>query len=240
MRHTHQFRGLAATALVLIMSCVSPDAAPTESGVIPGGVSAAKGGPPTQDSVRLGMTVNDSATFQIGSDGLGEYVNGVSGMQVIIDAPGNLQITPLNGTSSTPPQRRLDIRYPSGLVHTFPSQWNFKIKSNRTNNGNPRIQDMTVGTSLCYNVTIAHNDQQVSYVNTYNVAVDAGVSYALVTRTSTTSWNVISGGVASTGLDCGVDNTAHVTGADLTVKRGGDFTVGPVSLPFSIALRSLP
>jgi hypothetical protein len=51
---------------------------------------------------------------------------------------------------------------------------------------------------------------------------------------------MVSGGVASTGLDCGTDNISHTSGTDLTVKRGGDFTVGLVSLPFSIALRSLP
>ena len=240
MRRAHQYRGLATTVLFLLASCVSPDAAPTESGVIRPGVWAAKGAPPPADSVRLGMTVNDDAAFQIGSDGLGEYVNGVSGMQVIIDAPGNLQITPLNGNSTTPPQRRLDIRYPAGLVHTFPNQWNFKIKSNHVNNANPRIQDMAVGTSLCYNVTIAHNNQLVSYANYFNVALNAGASYALITRTSATDWIMTSGGVASTGLDCGADNMSYMTGVDLTVRKGGDFTVGLVSLPFSITLRSLP
>jgi hypothetical protein len=239
MRHAHQYRGLAATALFLMASCVSPDAAPTDPGVIRPRVSAAKGGPPPSDSVRLGMTVNDDAAFQIGSDSLGEYVNGVSSMQVLIDTYGNLQITPLNANSTTPPQRRLDIRYPAGLVYTFPSQWNFKIKSNRVNNGNPRIQDMTVGASLCYNVTIAHRNQQVSYANYFNVALDPGASYALITRTSATTWSMTSGGVASTGLDCGEDNISFMDGSDLTVRKG-DFTVGLVSLPFSITLRSLP
>jgi hypothetical protein len=238
MRHNPLIRGLSAAALFLMAGCVSSDAAPTAVDVIPGAVLAAKGGPPPQDSVLLAMTVSDDGALQIGSDGLGEYVNGTSGMAMMIDFSGNLQITPLNANSSTPPERRLDIRYPAGLVHTYPNQWNFKIKSNRTNNGNPRIQDMTVGASLCYNVTIAHRDQQVSYVNTFNAGFP-GASYALITRTSATTWSMSSGGVASTGLDCGADNVAQVTGADLTVKRG-DFTVGPVSLPFSIALRSLP
>jgi hypothetical protein len=48
-----------------------------------------------------------------------------------------------------------------------------------------------------------------------------------------------SGGVASTGLDCGEDNISFMDGSDLTVRKG-DFTVGLVSLPFSITLRSLP
>jgi hypothetical protein len=240
MRHAHQYRGLAATALFLLASCASPDAVPTGPKAIGPDVWPAKGGPPPQDSVRLAMTVSDDAAFQIGSDSLGEYVDGASGMRVVIDAPGNLQITPMNGSSTTPPQRRLDVRYPAGLVHTFPNQWNFKIKSDHVNNGNPRIQDMTVGTSLCYNVTIAHSDRQVSYVNYFNVALNAGASYALITRTTTTTWSMTSGGVASTGLDCGADNISYMTGTDLTVRKGGDFVVGLVSLPFSITLRSLP
>ena len=239
MRHVHQYRGLAATALFLLASCISPDAGPTASRVIRPDVWAAKGGPPPSDSVRLGMTVNDAAAFQIGSDSLGEYVDGAGGMRAVIDAPGNLQITPMNANNSTPPPRRLDVRYSAGLVHTFPDQWNFKVLSNRVNNGNPRIQDMTVGASLCYNVTIAHRSQQVSYASSFNVALDAGASYALITRTSATTWSVTSGGVASTGLDCGVDNISYTTGSDLTVKKG-DFTVGLASLPFSITLRSLP
>ena len=177
MRHTRQHRGLAVTALSLLASCVSPDVAPTESRVIGLEAWAAKGGPPPRDSVRLVVTVSDDPAFQVGSDGFHEYIDGASGMRAIIDQFGNLQITPTNANNSTPPQRRLDVRYPperTDLVHTFPDQWNFKILSNRVNNENPRIQDMTVSASLCYNVTIAHRTQQVSYANAFNVALDAG------------------------------------------------------------------
>jgi len=189
------------------------------------------------------MTVSDDPAFQVGSDLKGDYFDGADGMRAIIDQYGNLQITPLNANNSTPPQRRLDVRYPvdsRGLVHTFPNQWNFKILSNRVNNGNPRIQDMTVGTSLCYNFTIAHRTLQTAYVDAFNVALDAGASYALVTRTDANTWVITSGGTATTGLDCGVDNMMYLSGTDLTVKNHGDFTVGLVSLPFSITLRVYP
>ena len=96
---------------------------------------------------------------------------------------------------------------------------------------------MPVGAALCYNMTLAHANQQVSYENDFSVAIDAGASYALITRTSATTWTVTSGGVASTGLDCGVDDMVFVKGTDLTVKKGA-FTVGLVGLPFSIALRT--
>lgn len=242
MRYPQQYRGLAVIALVLVASCVSPDAAPTDPAVINPHVWAAKGGPP-QDSVRLAMTVSDDPAFSVGSDSLGAYIDGARGMRAIIDQYGNLQITPMNANSSTAPDRRLDVRYPvdsRGLVHTFPDQWNFKILSNRVNNGNPRIQDMAVATSLCYNFTIAHRNLQRSYVDAFNVALDAGASYALVTRTDSATWVVTSGGTATTGLDCGVDNTMYLTGTDLTVRKNGDFTIGPVSLPFSITLHAYP
>lgn len=73
-----------------------------------------------------------------------------------------------------------------------------------------------------------------------NVALDAGASYALVARTDATTWVITSGGAATTGLDCGVDNVMYLSGTDITVRNHGDFTVGPVSLPFSITLRAYP
>lgn len=243
MRHTYQYRGLAVTAVFLMASCASPDAAPTDPAVMKPLVWAAKGGPPPPDTVRLAMTVSDDPAFQVGSDLEGDYFDGADGMRAIIDQYGNLQITPMNANNSTAPQRRLDVRYPvdsRGLVHTFPDQWNFKILSNRVNNGNPRLQDMTVGTSLCYNFTIAHRTLQIAYVDAFNVALDAGASYALVTRTDATTWVITSGGATTTGLDCGVDNMMYLSGTDLTVRNHGDFTVGLVSLPFSITLRAYP
>jgi hypothetical protein len=181
------------------------------------------------------MTVSDDPAYQVGSDGLHDYIDGADGMRAIIDQYGNLQITPLNANNSTAPLRRLAVRYLDSLAYALPDQWNFKILSNRVNNGNPRIQDMTVGTSLCYNFTIAHRTLRRSYVDAFNVALDSRVSYALVTRTDPSTWTI-----ASAGAACGVDNMTYVTGTDLTVKKNGDFTVGPVSLPFSITLRVYP
>ena len=234
---TPRYRNLAPLAVLLFASCSWLDATPTNPHIRPA-ASAAKAAPPPPDSVLLGMTLNDSAVFQIGSDGLGEYVDGASGMMVQIDVWGNLQISPNNANSSSPPARRLDVRYPGGLVHTYPAQWNFKFKSNRTNNTNPRIQDMTVGAALCYNVTLAHQNQQVAYENDFNGL--PGSTYALITRTSATTWSAISKGVASTGLNCGVDDTTVVKSTNLTVKNSKAVTVGPVSLPFSLTLRVLP
>src|SRR5262245_47119700 len=107
-----QFRKPAPGALVVLASCGAPDARPTEPRAGASIALAAKGGPP-QDSVRLGMTVSDDGVLQIGSDGLGEYVNGAGGMHATIDVSGNLQITPENANSPTPPARRLDVRYPA-------------------------------------------------------------------------------------------------------------------------------
>src|SRR4051812_38948316 len=85
MRPTHQYRVPAVTALFLIASCASPDAAPTDPAVITPHVWAAKGGPPPPDSVRLAMTVSDDPAFQVGSDLKGDYFDGADGMRAIID-----------------------------------------------------------------------------------------------------------------------------------------------------------
>ena len=195
---------------------------------------------PLADSVRLAMRVTDLSTYQVQSDGLGEYLHGIAGMVVLIDATGNLQITPANATGTLPPVRRLNVSYASGLRWTFPKQVNFKIKSNKTNNGNPRIQDMAVGSALCFNVTIAHRDDAVQFVDTFNPAAYPSSSYALVTRISSTAWTVESRGVATGGFACGAPDTAWVTWTDLLAKRGGSFTVGAEAQAFHIDLRALP
>jgi len=220
---------LSATWLA---ACTDTPTAPNDVDAA-GALLAAKAAP-ARDSVLLGVTVADGP-YQIQSDGLGEYLNGSAGMGAVIDMYGNLQISPFNATASSPPQRRLNVTYPAGQSWTFPTQWNFKIKSNTTNNGNPRIQDMAIGAALCYNVTIAHRTQAVQYVDSFNPAAYPSSSYALITRTSATTWTM-----TSNGPGCGAADVAWVTGTDLTVKRGGSFTVGAVPQAFSITLRALP
>jgi hypothetical protein len=228
--------GLAPALWAILAGCQPTGLSPTEPASEPPIRIAAK---PVPSTVRLGMTVSD-AGYQIQSDGLGEYLDGVDGMTVTIDGYGNLQIGPGNINGTTPPVRRLDVHYPVGQVYTFPNQWTFKIKSNKTNNGNPSIQDMVVGTALCYNVTIFHATQAISYEDAFNTAVNPGAGYVLITRTGAGSWTMASSGVATTGLDCGADDIAWVKGTDLTVRRGGGFTVGLVNQSFAIALRALP
>lgn len=248
MSHQRQVAGALAgvipVAFFLLAGCSSrADGGLVEPSADTPDILAAKGGgggKPAPSTVALAMTVADGSAYQVQSDGLGEYVNGVDGMGLTIDGSGNLQISAFNLTSSTPPVRRLRVSYPAGLTDTYPEQWNFKVKSNKTNNENPAIQDMAVGASLCYNVTISHATQAIAYYDNFNPALNAGASYALITRTSPSTWTMASSGVASTGLDCGVDDVAHVTGTNLAVKRNGGFTVGEVSQPFSIQLRALP
>ena len=239
MRRLVVLRALAGALVLVGGGCAKPEAGPLGPTATQPGILAAKQGPAPQDSVTLGMTVAEATDLRIWSDGLGEYVNGVSGMAATIDRFGNLQIGPANAASSTPPLRRLDVRHGDGLVYTFPAQWSFKIKSNRTNNGNPRIQDMAVGAALCYNVTISHRTQAIAYQADFNRAINAGARYALISRAGPDQWTVTSRGDATTGLDCGPADMAFLEGTDLTVKRG-NFTIGLGSLSFSISLRRLP
>jgi hypothetical protein len=217
---------VAVAAALSLLACSEPEAL----------LMAAKAKPAT-DVVLLAMTVADDNSHEIRSDGLGEYQNGVDGMTVMIDQFGNLQISPANANGTAAPLRRLNVIYPPGQAWTFPNQWNFKIKSNKTNNANPRIQDMTVGMSGCYNVTIAHRTQSIAYEDAFNPAAQSVSSYVLINRTSPTTWIMNSHGVSSTGLNCGPADMAWVTGTDLTVRRNGGFAVGALSQRFSIQLR---
>jgi hypothetical protein len=236
LRFPRAFVGLIPATIALLASCsIGPDAGPMEPAS--GGGLVAALGKPQQDSVILAMTVTDGSPYQVQSDGLGEYRNGVAGMEVVIDGYGNLQISPNNANSSTPPVRRLHVSYPTNLTDTYLNQWNFKIKTSGPS-GHIRIQDLAVGQSVCLYVTISHMTQAIAYQDLFDR--NLGASYGLVTRTSPTTWTAVSKGVDSSGLNCGADDLTYVQGSDLTVKRGGGFTVGLLTQPFSIALRVYP
>lgn len=225
-------RSLVLSAVVLLGACGPNDAAPTA----PGAVAYSR----PQPSVPLAMTVDDGAN-QIQSDGLGEYVDGTQGMMVQIDQYGNLQISPNNASSGTPPQRtlRFDYNSPVDPLNTYrpvdSPQWNFKIKSNLVNNGNPRIQDLALNASGCYNVTIAHLVQTISYEDAFNPAALPQSTYAYITRTGVApdTWTMVTNGPCPLNA-----NVAALSSPDNS-KHGGTVLRGYYYQQFSIHLRAL-
>lgn len=242
-------RASRISMLLLIAACQDPSfnpMAPTTPGPTLSKLPAAKPAPSTS----IAMIVDDVATsgvYRIRSDGLGEYRNGVDGMQVEIDQYGNLQITPVNANSSAPPIRTLTFDYgaPIDPLNTYvpdaSPQWNFKILSNKVNNGNPRIQDLGIGANpvgACYNVTIAHRTLANAYRDNFNVASDPSAGYVSITRTSVTpaQWDVI-----SDGGSCAVNpNWAGVYSQDLTRRNPPLVSRGYYDQRFSLHLRAYP
>jgi hypothetical protein len=188
------------------------------------------------------MDAGPSGAYKITSDGLGEYVDGLQGMTVEIDSYGNLQITPLNGTSSTPPQRtlRFDFSAPTDPLNSYrpdeSGQLNFKIKTNAV--GLPRIQDLGVNgnpASACYSATIAHNNGTTHHRAIFNPASDPSSTRALITRTSISpaAWTMVS------DSQCPVTaNVAGVWSQDLVRKNAPLVFRGYYNLQFSIQLRA--
>lgn len=235
--------GLPA-AILLFAGCAGGglDLTPTGPASVP--ISLAKAAPSTP----IAVTVEDqgpSGAYRIQSDGLGEYLNGLQGMQSEIDGFGNLQITPNNLNASTAPQRTLTFDYnsPADPLNTYRPdngvQWNFKIKSNKVNNGNPGIQDLGVNgnpASGCYNVTIAHATVTTQYTDEFNPAARPLSTYVYITRTaiSPATWTMVSDG------PCVVNPSwSGLISLDRIGKNPTGVFRGYYNLRFSIRLRAL-
>jgi len=232
-------RFFALSAVLVLAACGQTDRVLTAPADGTTGPSLAKPAPAT--STRLAVTVADGGTYRIQSDGLGEYVNGVQGMQAEIDGSGNLQITPNNLNATTPPQRtlRFDYSAPISPLNSYrpneSGQWNFKIKTNRTNNGNPRIQDLALNASGCYNTTIAHSTTTTSLYDNFNPAAFPQGTYVYITRTSATTWSMVSNGPCLLNA-----NAAGLQSQDRVAKNPPLIFRGYYDQQLSISFRALP
>jgi hypothetical protein len=197
-----------------------------------------------QDPVPIGVTVEDAGVlgpYRIQSDGRGEYLNGMQGMQAEIDQFGNLQISPNNGQATTPAQRQLtfDFSVPADPLNLYrpdvTGQTNFKILSN--DYGNPRIQDLGVSgnpASACYRVTFAFRNATTHHQIDYNTGINAQAAFVLITRTSASTWTVVSDG------PCGANpGWGFVRSQDLVRKNAPLVQRGNYVMTFSIRLRTL-
>ena len=199
-----------------------------------------------QEPIPIAVTVEDAGVagpYKIQSDGLGEYVNGQLGMTAIIDQFGNLQITPNNGQATTPAQRSLvfDFSVPADPLNPYhpdvSGQTNFKILT-ISYGSVARIQDLGVNgapLSSCYTVTFAFRNLTTHHALEFNPSIQAGATWALITRTSASTWTVSSNAGA-----CG----AHpywggVRSQDLTRKNAPLVLRGNYVMPFSLQIRAL-
>ena len=196
-----------------------------------------------QPAIPIAVTVDDAdlaGPYRIRSDGLGEYVNGQAGMTAIIDDVGNLQVTPGNGTETTPAQRTLvfDFSQPASPSNTYQpdvsGQTNFKILSI---GAGPRIQDLGVNGNPfagCYLVSFAFRNLTMHHRIWFNSSIDAGATLAYITRTSATTWTMVSDG------PCGANaNWGAVQSQDLTRKNAPLVFRGDYVMRFSVRFRAL-
>jgi len=232
-------RFFALTMVLVLAACGETDRALTApADEAPGGPSLAK---PASDSVRIAVTVATGGGNRIQGDGLGEYVHGLQGMQAVIDATGGLQIAPNNANSTTPPQRTLGFDYsapidPLNSYHpSVAGQWNFKIKVNRINTGNPRIQDLAVSASGCYNADIYHWTPTTVFRDNFNLALDPQGTTVYITRTSPTTWTMVSNGACLLNA-----NAAGLRSQDRVAKNAPWVFRGYYNQQFSISFRALP
>ncbi len=234
---------VTAIVVTLAVGCnpVSEIATPGEGGPSLANSSAATVTP-------LAVTVEDQgplSPYKIQSDGLGEYVDGFQGMMAEIDGSGNLQISPNNLSSPTPPQRTLRFDYgaPVDPLNTYrpneSGQWNFKIKTNKTNNGNPAIQDLGINgnpAAGCYNTTIAHATTTTQFQDDFNPAAQAQSTYVYITRTSVSpaTWTMVTNGPCQLN-----PNAAGVSSQDRITKHAPLVLRGYYNQQFSIRFRGL-
>jgi hypothetical protein len=147
-------------------------------------------------STPIAFSVDDAEGNRIRSDGGGEYVNGLQAVSATIDGYGNLDVS---NTASSTPDRRLTFDY---SVPTDPSnpfvvptgqRW-FRIKSNKAATGAPGLTLLTVGASACYGVLFAHGDGVTQVRDDFNTAAYGAATFAAVTRTSATTWEMTTTG----------------------------------------------
>ncbi len=186
-------------------------------------------------NVNLGVTVSDVGT-RIRSDGGGEYVNGQAGVAAYIDGVGNLHFN----TGA----RSLDLDFSvqvSGTPFTPVANTGLVQMLNQTNGAalpEPRLTDLAIGTSACYPISFGYQTaitrtRAFFHSTTENSASSPSI-YGYITRTSSSTWTVVSNGPCPGTADlAGVTYTP-----DTTIKRGTTLT-GYFSLPFSMTLRTL-
>jgi hypothetical protein len=227
------------SAILLAAACGETDQGVTAPvAEAPGGPSLAK---PASDSVLIAVTVATGGGNRIQGDGLGEYVHGFQGMQAVIDRAGGLQIAPNNANSPTPPQRTLGFDYsapidPLNLYRPDASpQWNFKIMVNRVDTGNPRIQDLAVNASGCYNASFYHWTPTMVFQDDFNLAIASQATSVHITRTSPTTWTMVSNGPCLLNA-----NVASLRSRDRLAKNAPQVFRGYYNQQFSISFRALP
>jgi len=190
---------------------------------------------PTQE-IPIAFTVSDAAPNRIRSDGLGEYVDGPS-VSAVLDHVGNLQITGIT--------RRVVFDYSGAQVtgaaytpDTTGMQGMRIVSQNNVTPSVPRMQDMTVGSTACYGLTIPYTNgaqQQVRHLyHGYQEAPQTSSSvHVFVTRTSATTWSVTSSGPCPVNSDwAGVWTIDNVKKAQFVFR-------GYFNLPFSMTFRTL-
>ena len=190
-----------------------------------------------QEPIPIAVTVDPG--YRIQSDGLGEYVNGQAGMTAIIDQFGNLQITPGNGTGTTPAPRSLVFDFSQQASGTpyqvdVSGQTNFKILSI---GAGPRIQDLGVNGNQvagCYRVIFAFRNLTTHHQLEFNTSIDPGATFAYITRTSATTWTLVSNGPCGANANWGAVRSQDLTRKNPPLVFRGDFVV-----PFSIRFRTL-
>lgn len=228
---------IALSAMLLLAACDDTASAPTAPGA-----QAAKGGASTP----LGMTVQDqgpSGAYRIYGDGKGEYVNGVDGIGAVIDTYGNLEIGPTAVSTSQVRTLKFDFSAPADPSNTYrpdeslpQQQWKIKTNPNVVA-GTPKITDLGVNgnpASGCYGSTIAHQNGVTHHRVIWNTASDPQSTNVYITRTSATTWTVVSNGPCAGNPDWGA-----VYSMDLTRKNAPLVYRGLYNLRFALALRSL-
>jgi hypothetical protein len=233
MRSTVPLLTLAAS--LILAACNDPASGPLTAS--DPGPALSKAAQPTL----LGVTVLDAddlgAAYKIQSDGLGEYVNGVQTITAEIDAFGNLQIGPTL-SSTLARTLRFDFSAPADPLNSYRAdigQQQWKITTNpNVVPGTPAINSLTVGGSGCYGSAVSHQNAGTQYPIFYNTASDAQSVNVYITRTSSSTWTVVTNGPCA-----GTPNQGALYSQSLAHGNQPRVFRGYYNLSFSLRLRAL-
>ena len=193
--------------------------------------------PVSTAAVSLKMTVNNSAGYNITSDGSGDYVTGLQNVSAKFDAYGNFIFScGLGGRgNNTYLVRWLNINFsqPFGVItNPPPITGNDKVTAITTipavGLAFTPLQSMTIGQSQCVGLTGGSGANWVMNFHRGTEDVSSSPSaYAVFTKISSVQWTVTPAGTCSANSNV------------CALRNGPDVLYGYYTMPFSFTLTKL-
>ena len=192
-------------------------------------------------TVSLKMTVNNSAGYNITSDGIGDYVNGNQNISLYFSTSGNLQFS--NSASRSKPVTRwlnvnLNSPRPGSIARGF-LQCGFISTLSSTISPNPTLlQNLVKGDTKCITLSAGVPGGVINFHNrSYEDTPESQSSYVYVTRISATPGDLTNQWLMTPVLPA--SGGCSILSSIAAFRNLADL-YGYYNMPFSFTLTQIP